>query len=98
MATRPTNIPLLEGRRQMVHPKLWKNPKFLEIANRAEKDISDNELIHSFISSFIHSTKFECLQVPGTVLDTRTQTMKPSWSLQWNDPGTLRVVINEEGK
>lgn len=82
----------------MVHPKLWKNPKLLEIANRAEKDTSDNELIHSFISSFIHSTKLECLQVPGAVLDSRTQMMKPSRSLQCSDPGTLRVVINEDGK
>lgn len=82
----------------MVHPKLWKTPKFLEIAKRAEKDISDNELIHSFFSSFIHSTKLECLQVPGTVLDTRTQMMRPSRSLQCNDPGTLCAVIKEAGK
>lgn len=32
----------------------------------------------------------------GSVLGTRTQMMKPSWSLQCNDPGTLHFVINEE--
>lgn len=53
MATRPTNIPLLEECRQIVHPKLWENLKFLEIANRAEKDIRDNELLHSCMHSFI---------------------------------------------
>lgn len=93
MYAQSTNIPLSGGCRQIIGPK--KNLKFLEMVNRAEKEISDIDwLIH--FASFIHSTRFDCLYVPGTVLGTGTPMVNLSWSLKFNDPGTPHLVINEE--
>ena len=33
--------------------------------------------------------------MPGTMLGTGTQVVTQLWKLQFNDPGTLHLIINE---
>ena len=33
--------------------------------------------------------------MPGTMLGTGTQVVTRLWKLQFNDPGTLHLIINE---
>ena len=85
---------LLNFMQQIIDAKPWKQLKFPEMWTELKRILVMINWL-SFIGLFTHLTKFECPHVPGTMLGTRTQVVTHLWKLQFNDPGTPHLIINE---